>query len=309
MATLNRYTVEEEDEQTRLDVFLAGQNPELSRARIQKLISLELVTVNGRPARASHRVRGGDCVELKVPDPETPRIEPEAIPLEVCFEDPDVLVVNKPRGLVVHPAVGHYSGTLVNALLHHCRDLSGINGILRPGIVHRLDRDTSGLLMVAKNDAAHLALAGQLKDRAVLRRYTALVHGRPRRETGTVDAPIGRHPRDRQRMAVTPRSGRAARTHYRVVRRFDKFSLLELTLDTGRTHQIRVHMAHVGHPLVGDLKYGHARPELGLEGQFLHAGTLGFRHPRTGEVLVFEAPLPSELTAVLERLSPLGQPN
>ncbi len=306
MATLNRYVVDEEDKQARLDVFLAGQNPELSRARIQKLISLELVTVNGRPVRASHRVRAGDRVELQVPDPEMPRIEPEAIPLEVYFEDADVLVVNKPRGLVVHPAVGHYSGTLVNALLHHCRDLSGINGVLRPGIVHRLDRDTSGLLMVAKNDTAHLALADQLKDREVLRRYTALVHGRLRRETGTVDAPIGRHLRDRQRMAVNPRSGRAARTHYRVVRHLRNLTLLELTLDTGRTHQIRVHMAHLGHPLVGDLKYGHARPELGLQGQFLHAGALGFRHPRTGEVLVFEAPLPSELAAILERLSPLG---
>jgi 23S rRNA pseudouridine1911/1915/1917 synthase len=308
MATLNRYTVEAEDEQARLDVFLAGQNPELSRARIQKLIAARMVTVNGRPVRAGHRVRAGDRVELEVPDPEVPAIAPEDIPLDVCFEDSDVLVVNKRRGLVVHPAVGHYSGTLVNALLHHCRDLSGINGLLRPGIVHRLDRDTSGLLMVAKNDTAHLALADQLKHRTVLRRYTALVHGRPRLDAGTVDAPIGRHPQDRQRMAVNPRHGRAARTHYRVLKHFKKFALLELTLDTGRTHQIRVHMAHLGHPLVGDLKYGRARPELGLAGQFLHAGTLGFRHPRTGEALVFEAPLPAELATVLERLPPSGQP-
>lgn len=302
MATLNRYTVEAEDEQARLDVFLAGQNPELSRSRIQKLITAELVTVNGHPARAGYRVRTGDDVVLQVPDPEVPEIKPEDIPLDVRFEDSDVLVVNKRRGLVVHPAVGHYSGTLVNALLHHCRDLSGINGLLRPGIVHRLDRDTSGLLMVAKNDTAHLALADQLQHREVLRRYTALVHGRPRHETGTIDAPIGRHPQDRQRMAVNPRHGRAARTHYRVMRYYKGFSLLELTLDTGRTHQIRVHMAHLGHPLVGDLKYGHARPELGLAGQFLHAGTLGFRHPRTGAALVFEAPLPSELAAALAGL-------
>lgn len=303
MATLNRFTVESEDEQARLDVFLAAQSPELSRSRLQKLIAEGLVTVNEAPVRASYRLRVGDAVALQVPDPEVPSIGPEAIPLDICYEDADVLVVNKPRGLVVHPAVGHYTGTLVNALLHHCRDLSGINGILRPGIVHRLDRDTSGLLMVAKNDTAHLALASQLKDRDVVRRYLALVHGRPKHEAGTVDAPIGRHPRDRQRMAVNPRQGREARTHYRVRQHLGNLTLLELKLETGRTHQIRVHMAHLGHPLVGDLKYGHARPEMGLSGQFLHAGVLGFRHPRSGEDLTFEVPLPPELVEVLRKLS------
>ncbi len=306
MATLNRYMAEPEDVQARLDVFLAEHCPELSRSRIQKLITAGLVTVNGKVTRPSYRLRAGDSVCLQVPDPEVPRIEPEEIPLDIYYEDPDVLVVNKARGQVVHPAVGHYSGTLVNALLFHCRDLSGINGILRPGIVHRLDRDTSGLLMVAKSDRVHLALAAQLQNRTVLRRYLALVHGSPRHESGTIDAPIGRHPRDRQRMAVNYRSGRPARTHYRVLQRLGRVSLLELTLDTGRTHQIRVHMSYLGHPLVGDLKYGHARSEMGLSGQFLHAGTLGFTHPRTGEWLVFEAPLPPELAAVLAGLKPSG---
>jgi 23S rRNA pseudouridine1911/1915/1917 synthase len=306
MATLNHYVAEPEDEQARIDVFLADQSPELSRSRIQKLIAAGLVSVNGQAVRSSYRLKAGDRVYLEVPEPEAPRIDPEDIPLDIYFEDPDVVVVNKPRGLVVHPAVGHYSGTLVNALLYHCRDLSSINGMLRPGIVHRLDRDTSGLLMVAKNNAAHLALAEQLQNRTVLRRYTALVHGCPRHESGTVEAPIGRHPRDRQRMAVNYRSGRQARTHYRVLRRLGNLALLELTLDTGRTHQIRVHMSYLGHPLVGDLKYGHARPEMGLSGQFLHAGTLGFTHPRTGERMVFEAPLPAELAAVLDRLMKNG---
>lgn len=299
VATFSRHIVEHGGAQVRLDVFLAEQNPELSRSYLQKLISAGLVTVNGVAARASYRLRTGDSVLLQVPKPEVPRIDPEDIPLDIYFEDSDMLVVNKPRGLVVHPAVGHYSGTLVNALLYHCRDLSSINGVLRPGIVHRLDRDTSGLLMVAKNDTAHLALTGQLQNRTVLRRYTALVHGCPRHESGTVDAPIGRHPRDRQRMAVNYRSGRPARTHYRVLRRLLDLALVELTLDTGRTHQIRVHLGYLGHPLVGDLKYGHARPEMGLSGQFLHAGTLGFEHPRTGKFMVFEAPLPFELTAIL----------
>ncbi|MBE0467695.1 MAG: RluA family pseudouridine synthase [Candidatus Desulforudis sp.] len=304
MTTLSHYTAEHEDERVRLDVFLAEQGPELSRSRVQKLISAGLVLVNGEAARAGYRLKAGDRVCLEVPEPEVPRIEPEDIPLDIYYDDADVVVVNKPRGLVVHPAVGHYSGTLVNALLHYCRDLSSINGVLRPGIVHRLDRDTSGLLMVAKNDSAHLALTGQLQARTVLRRYTALVHGHPRHDSGTVDAPIGRHPKDRQRMAVNYRSGRRARTHYRVLQQLANVTLLELTLETGRTHQIRVHMHHLGHPLVGDLKYGHARPEMGLSGQFLHAGTLGFSHPRSGEFLVFEAPLPPELAAVLARLTP-----
>lgn len=302
MTVLSRLDVAEEDAGLRLDVFLANEHPDLTRSRIQRLIREQRATVNGVPARQAYRLRPGDVVALEIPEPEAPCIAPEPIPLDIYYEDGDVIVVNKPRGMVVHPAVGNYRGTLVNALLHHCRDLSGINGVLRPGIVHRLDKDTSGLLMVAKNDAAQLALAAQLKARTVTREYTGLAHGRFAAEEGTINAPIGRHPRDRQRMAVVPHNGRPAVTHYRVARRYDAYTLLRLRLETGRTHQIRVHLAYVGHPLVADLKYGHKRAELGLSGQFLHAGRLGFVHPSTGSYLEFEAPLPDELQAVLARL-------
>ncbi|MBE3587933.1 MAG: RluA family pseudouridine synthase [Thermoanaerobacteraceae bacterium] len=301
MPDVNYYRVEKENAGRRLDVFLAGESPDLSRSHIHKLIEEGLVTVNGGPARAGYRVKAGDEVLVEIPPPRELAVLPEDIPLDIFYEDGDVIVINKPRGMVVHPAEGSYSGTLVNALLYHCRDLSGVNGVLRPGIVHRLDKDTSGLIMVAKNDRAHLDLARQLQDRRVTRRYIALAHGGFKEDRGTVDAPIGRHPRDRQRMAVVA-GGRRAVTHYTVRERFGQYTLLDLKLETGRTHQIRVHMAYLGHPLVGDLKYGPARPHFGLQGQFLHAAVLGFVHPGTGEYLEFTAPLPEELQQVLDKL-------
>lgn len=305
METINCYDVGPEDAGLRLDVFLAGENPDLSRSHIQKLLDEKNVTVNGTSVRASYRIKPGDAVVLRVPPPVELRVEPESIPLDIYYEDADVLVVNKPRGMVVHPAEGNYSGTLVNAVLYHCRDLSGINGVLRPGIVHRLDKDTSGLLMVAKNDVAHLELARQLKDREVTRRYLALVHGNVRAGRGVVDAPIGRDPGDRQRMAVVFKNSKPAVTHYQVNARFENYTYLELRLETGRTHQIRVHMKYLGHPVVGDPKYGPGRPHFGLDGQFLHAAVLGFRHPGTGEVLQFEAPLPHVLQEILNSLKRL----
>jgi len=297
---VNSFAVEEADSGKRLDLFLAGEAP-LSRSHVQKLIDAGMATVNGKVCRANTRLREGDLVILNVPEPEGLTVGAEPIPLDIYYEDGDVVVVNKPRGMVVHPAEGNHSGTLVNALLYHCRDLSGINGVLRPGIVHRLDKDTSGLLMAAKNDAAHLSLAAQLKDRQVLRRYLALAHGRLKEEAGTVDAPIGRDPRDRQKMAVVPRNARHAVTHYRVLERFHQYTYLELRLETGRTHQIRAHLAYIGSPVLGDLKYGPARNQLGLVGQFLHAAVLGFRHPQSAQYLEFTAPLPLELQVVLEK--------
>lgn len=300
--------MDEGDSGKRLDAFLAGEIRELTRTYVQKLIADGLVRVNKEQARASYRVRPGDTVIVQVPEPEDIQVAAEPIPLDIYFEDGDVIVVNKPRGMVVHPAEGNYTGTLANALLYHCRDLSGINGLLRPGIVHRLDKDTSGLIMVAKNDDAHLELARQLKDRQVNRRYLALVHGRVHGETGLIDAPIGRDPRDRQKMAVVQKNSRYAVTRYRVITRFNDYTYLELKLETGRTHQIRVHMSYIGHPVVGDMKYGPTRPHFNLSGQFLHAAMLGFNHPRTAGPLLFEAPLPLVLQSVLEGLSPENPP-
>ena len=279
----------------RLDLFLAGQLDGFSRAHVQHLLEDGLVAVNASPARASRRLRPGDLVRVELPPPVETAIRPEDIPLEIVYQDDELLVINKPRGMVVHPAAGHSSGTLVNALLHHVRDLSGINGVLRPGIVHRLDRDTSGLLVVAKNDAAHRSLAAQLKDRRMTRQYLALVHGRLEGE-GMVEAPVGRHPVDRQRMAVVA-GGKTAVTGFRALAHYQGYTLLSLKLGTGRTHQIRVHMAHIGHPVAGDPKYGG-----GSGGQFLHAASLSFDHPVSGQRLVFNAPLPAELAAVLARM-------
>lgn len=286
----------------RLDRFLAERAElGLSRSRIQQLIREGRVRVDGRPARPSQPVRPGSRVWVQVPPPEPLEAVPEAIPLDVVYEDADLLVICKPRGMVVHPAPGHRSGTLVNALLVHCRDLAGIGGALRPGLVHRLDRDTTGLLVVAKTEHAYRHLAAQLKRREMERRYLALVRGVPPPE-GTVDAPIGRDPRRRVRMAVVP-DGRPARTHFRVLEAFgDRYALLEARLETGRTHQIRVHLASIGHPVAGDPLYGGRAGELGLAGQALHAYRLAFTHPRSGERLAFEAPLPADFAAALERL-------
>lgn len=304
MGSVQYYEAGETDTGKRLDVFLAGETEALTRTHIQKLIAEGLASVNGEKVRASRRVKQGDLVRLEIPAPEGLELKPEPIPLDIYYEDSDLIVVNKPRGMVVHPAGGNYSGTLVNALLFHCRDLSGINGVTRPGIVHRLDKDTSGLMMAAKNDLAHLSLAQQLRDRRITRCYLALVHGQVREETGVIDAPIGRDPGNRQKMAVVQKNAKNAVTNYKVLQRYDNYTSLELKLETGRTHQIRVHLAFIGHPVVGDPKYGPARPHFGLTGQFLHAAVLGFKHPRTGSTLELEAPLPAELAAIIKKLAP-----
>lgn len=302
MPKISNYVVDDANSGQRLDVFLAEQDCGLTRSRIQKLISDEMVRVNGSVLRPSYKVRPGDNVSVRVPPLREVKIQAENIPLDVYYEDKDVIVINKPRGLVVHPAEGNWNGTLVNALLYHCGDLSGINGELRPGIVHRLDKDTSGLLIAAKNDTAHLGLAEQLKKHDVVRRYLALVHGQIKADRGKIDAPIGRHPVDRKKMAVVERNSKEAVTHYLVLERERNYSLVDLKLETGRTHQIRVHMAYIKHPVVGDNRYGPAKPHFGLEGQFLHAYKLGFVHPRTGEYLEFNAPLPDLLQDILKKI-------
>lgn len=296
------YRVGEEQAGQRLDQFLAGQNPDLSRTYIQELIGQGRVEVDQRHGKAGQKVKPGQQVTVVLPPNRDLEVRPEKMALDIYYEDSHVIVVNKPRGMVVHPAEGNYSGTLVNALLYHCHDLSGINGVMRPGIVHRLDKDTSGLLVVAKHDQAHVHLAEQLKERRVQRRYLALVHGPVRHRKGSIDAPIGRDPRDRQKMAVVFRNSKPALTHFLVRRYCGQYSYLELQLATGRTHQIRVHMAYIGHPLVGDPKYGPARPHPALDGQFLHAALLGFVHPVSGKYLEFRAPLPEELGAFLQRV-------
>ncbi|MCL2338289.1 MAG: RluA family pseudouridine synthase, partial [Firmicutes bacterium] len=283
------YVVTGSEAGRRLDLFVSAISPGISRSYAQKLIGQGLVTVNGLAVKPNHRLREADRVVVTVPPPVALELRPEAIPLDVYYEDANLMVVNKPRGMVVHPAEGNYTGTLVNALLYHCRDLSGINGVLRPGIVHRIDKETSGLLMVAKSDLVHEGLAEQLKQHTVTRGYVALAHGLLAHNRGMIDAPIGRDPVDRQRMAVNFSNGKKAVTRYRVLERQNGFTLLELHLETGRTHQIRVHMSYIGHPLAGDTRYGPARPQLGLAGQFLHAYLLGFAHPATGEYLEFRA--------------------
>jgi len=294
---------EEESQGQRLDVFIGSVFPQLSRSAVQKQINDGNVRINGELAeRASRKVRAGDTVDLTIPAPVEFTLDKEDVPLDIYYEDGDLLVVNKPRGMVVHPAGGHHQGTLVNALLAHCQDLSGINGVMRPGIVHRLDKDTSGLLMVAKNDVAHNSLAKQLQDRQVQRRYLALVHGIIRENSGRVEAPIGRDSRDRQKMAVTHQNAKEAITYYQVLKRYSGYTWLELRLATGRTHQIRVHMAYIGRPVAGDLRYGPTKPAFGLAGQFLHAHTLGFNHPISGKYLEFTAPLPGELQSILDEL-------
>ena len=296
-------TAASEDRGVRLDSFLACRVPELTRSAAARLIETGRVTVAGRSAAKSCRLEGGELVEAELPDPEPTQALPQDIPLDVVYEDEDVIVVNKPAGLVVHPAPGHPDGTLVNALLHHCgSSLSGIGGELRPGIVHRIDRDTSGLIIAAKNDAAHQALSAQLQDHTLARTYEAVVVGNLREDRGTVDAPIGRHHTDRKKMAVTDRGGRAAVTHWEVLERFQGFTHVRCRLETGRTHQIRVHMAHLGHPICGDTVYGARKPVPGLTGQCLHAVGLRFIHPRTGEAVELSCPLSDAFTALLEKL-------
>ena len=290
----------------RLDAFLSADGA-LTRSQAARLIAEGRVRVNGKPAAKSARLSGGETVTVDVPQLRETALPPQDIPLDVVCEDDDVIVVNKPTGLVVHPAPGHPDGTLVNALLHHCGDsLSGIGGEKRPGIVHRIDRDTSGLIIAAKNDAAHLALSAQLKDHSLSRTYECLVTGNMKQDSGTVDAPIGRSSADRKKMAVVP-TGRRAVTHWEVVARYPGVTHLRCRLETGRTHQIRVHMAYIGHPILGDTVYGAKKPVPGLTGQCLHAAGLRFIHPRTGEPVELHCPLPPEFTAMLQKLQNKSQ--
>ena len=295
--------INEELKGTRLDKALSDYLDGVSRSYLQKLIKEGYVTVNDRPEKASFKLNVQDRVMVTLPDEEPVDILPEDIPLDILYEDPELLVVNKPKGMVVHPSAGHSSGTLVNALLYHCSgQLSGINGVQRPGIVHRIDKDTTGALVVCKTDLAHQSLAAQLKEHSITRRYRAVVHHNIREDEGTVDAPIGRHPVDRKKMAVNYRNGKRAVTHYRVLERFGDYTYIECRLETGRTHQIRGHMSHIGHPLLGDEIYGPAKCPFRLQGQCLHAMVLGFLHPVTGEYLEFTAPLPEYFEQLLRKL-------
>ena len=294
-----------EESGLRVDRFLAEELEELSRSAVQKLLEEGNVLRDGRPVSKSEKTVAGTAYEVTLPEPKALGVEPENIPLDIVYEDSDVLVINKPKGMVVHPAPGHSSGTLVNALLYHCRDLSGINGVLRPGIVHRIDMDTSGLLIVAKNDAAHRALAAQLKDHTLCRTYEAVACGTFREDSGTIAAPIGRNPTDRKKMAVTEKNSRDAVTHWQVLNRYPGYTHLQLRLETGRTHQIRVHMAWQNHPLLGDAVYGRKKPELGQSSQCLHARELTFLHPATGEPVTVSCDLPDYFKEVLRKLERL----
>ena len=300
---MNRLTLTADRPGERADALLARLVPDLTRSAAQKLLERGAVTLNGGPARKNDRPDPGDVLEVVLPDPEPIDLVPQDIPLDVVYEDGDVIVVNKPVGLVVHPAPGHPDGTLVNALLYHCgTSLSGINGELRPGIVHRIDRDTSGLIIAAKNDRAHLALAAQLQDHSLARTYEAVAVGSLREDSGTVDAPIGRHPVDRKKMAIDRKNGREAITHWTVLARYPGYTHVECRLETGRTHQIRVHLASIGHPLLGDTVYGAKKPVPGLAGQCLHARRLRFVHPSTGEPVELECPLPDWFQEVLRKI-------
>ena len=301
--TIQFLTVEEEDIGTRCDRFLAGKLPDLSRSRIQELIAEGAVQIDGKTVKSSRKMMEGETVEIRIPDPEVPEIRPEAIPLDILYEDNDLLIVNKPKGMTVHPAPGHPDGTLVNAVLYHCGEsLSGINGVLRPGIVHRIDKDTTGALIICKNDAAHRKIAEQLQVHSVTRIYHGIVCGAVRNDTGTIEGNIGRDPKDRKKMAVVKTGGKEAVTHYRVLRRFRNYTFCEFTLETGRTHQIRVHMASIGHPLLGDAVYGPQKCPFKLEGQTLHASVTGFIHPSTGLYSEFTAPLPEYFEQLLKTL-------
>ena len=287
------------DQTGRIDKVLTSLEPEITRSQLKNLINDGHVTVNGQAVKPKYKVQAGDKISLVKPEPQSLELTPENIPLDIVYEDDDVIVVNKPQGMVVHPAPGHPNHTLVNALLYHS-PLSTINGTFRPGIVHRIDKDTSGLLMVAKNDLAHQSLAEQLRNKTNKREYRALVYGQIKEDEGTIDAPLGRNPQDRKKQAVV-KGGRHAVTHFKVMKRYDNFTLVKCILETGRTHQIRVHMKYIGHPLVGDPLYG-PRKVIGKDGQFLHAALLGFKHPRTGKELVFEAPLPENFQKMLDKL-------
>lgn len=297
------FVVAPEDAGVRIDRYLSDQCQDISRSYLQKLLKEESVLVEEKPVKSNYKVNTGDRISLTLPEIREPEIVPEDIPLDIIYEDKDIILINKPKGMVVHPAAGHYSGTLVNGLMSHCRsELSGINGVMRPGIVHRIDMDTTGVLIVCKNDMAHNSISQQLKEHSITRRYAAIVHGVLKDDEGTINAPIGRHPIDRKKMSINEKNGRDAITHYRVLERFRQYTYIECQLETGRTHQIRVHMASTGHPLLGDSVYGPAKCPFRLNGQTLHAGVLGIIHPRTGEYMEFSAPLPDYFEELLRKL-------
>ncbi len=297
--------VEPQYEGMRLDKYLTKLNESMSRSYIQKLIKDDHVVINGKPAKSNYKLSAQDEIEFNIPTPVSIDILPEDIPLSILYEDNDLIVIDKPKNMVVHPAPGYYSGTIVNALMYHCKDnLSGINGVLRPGIVHRIDKNTTGAIVICKNDMAHNSLAAQLKDHSITRKYNAIVYNHFNNEEGLVDAPIGRHPIDRKKMAINYKNGREAITHYHVIQNLDQnFAHIECQLETGRTHQIRVHLTSINHPLLGDDVYGPAKSKFNLEGQTLHARILGFKHPSTGEYMEFKAPLPDYFKSILNILT------
>ncbi|WP_346868412.1 MULTISPECIES: RluA family pseudouridine synthase [unclassified Clostridium] len=295
------YTIEEENVGKRLDLFISENDVDMSRSFVQGIIEKQQVKVNGQIRKSNYKLKVGDRVQVELAEPVELQVEAEDIPLDIIYEDSDVIVINKPQDMVVHPAPGNYTGTLVNGLLHHCKDLSGINGVIRPGIVHRIDKDTSGVLVVAKNDKSHNSLAMQLKDHSMKRTYYAIVEGIVKEEEGTVRTNIGRHPIERIKMAVV-KDGKEAITNYKVLERFKSNTLVECRLETGRTHQIRVHMAHLHHPLIGDQVYGYKKQKFKLQGQALHAKNLGFIHPTTGEYMEFDSQLPEYFQDILDKL-------
>lgn len=297
------FIIEEQTSGKRIDKFLSDALPDLSRSYIQKLIKDGQIMINQKIVKANYKLNAGDVVSMEEPELQEPDIEAENIPLDILYEDLDLLIINKPKGMVVHPAAGHYSGTLVNALMYYCKEgLSGINGVMRPGIVHRIDMDTTGSLLVCKNDFAHNGIAEQLKIHSITRVYHAIVHGVLKEDEGTINAPIGRHPIDRKKMSINHKNGKEAITHYKVIKRFKNFTYIECRLETGRTHQIRVHMSSIMHPLLGDAVYGPSKSPYKLQGQTLHAKTIGITHPRTGEYLEVDAPLPEYFLDLLKKL-------
>lgn len=297
------YSASIEDEDERIDKWISNALNDLSRSYIQKLIKDNLVFVNDRPQKASYHIKADDEIRFQIPEAVKPSIPAEDIPISILYEDEDILIVDKPKGMVVHPAPGHYSGTLVNAVMFHCKDrLSGINGVMRPGIVHRIDRDTTGSLIICKNDNAHNLIAAQLKEHSITRKYRAIVHGRITDEEGCINAPIGRDNKDRKKMAVNEQNGKPAVTHYKVLKAYKEYTYIECQLETGRTHQIRVHMTSIGHPLLGDTVYGNRKSDFHTEGQTLHAMTIGFIHPSTGEYMEVSAPLPEYFERILDNL-------
>ena len=299
---MEKVVVEENTQKKRIDSYIVDKNINLSRTAIKRLLDEGKILVNGKKQKPSYKPEVGDIITIEIPEPEEVELKPQDIPIDVIYEDKDIIVVNKPKGMVVHPANGNPDGTLVNAILAKCKDsLSGIGGEIRPGIVHRLDKDTSGLLIIAKNDQAHINMSKQIQDRKVIKKYIALVKGVIGENTATIDMPIARSTKDRKKMAVDPK-GKEAITHYKVLQRYDKYTLLEIKIDTGRTHQIRVHMSYIGHPVVGDMQYSNGKNEFGIEGQMLHSKYLEFDHPITGKRLKLEAPLPEYFEQVLKGL-------